>query len=94
MELAEIKCEDPTGSGLVCFHNMPCGVCGVNHAVISCNTGVFDACWECQSEGWSMMKTPKKWGFWKRFWGWLWFGHYELKLVHVKRYQTVRSDWV
>ena len=94
MNLVEIKCEDPTGSGMVCEHNMPCAVCSVNHAVICCNNGVFEPCWSCQAEGWTTIRTPKKWGFWKKFWGWIWFARYEFKLVNVEEYQPKTSEWV
>ena len=38
--------------GPMATHNYPCTVCRKNHAVLFCNTGVMEPCWECQSKGW------------------------------------------
>jgi hypothetical protein len=58
MPLAEIKIND-FGGAPVCQHNMPCTVCGINHAVRNMNTGRFDVCWSCQRRGWAVVHMPR-----------------------------------
>lgn len=47
------------GPGVV-EHDMPCPVCGTNHAVCYVNTGVFYPCRSCESRGWTLAR-PKRW---------------------------------
>lgn len=63
MELAEIKVND-LGGAPVAIHNCPCAVCGKEKAVLILNTGVFEPCWECQKQGWKIVKLS-------RFWKWI-----------------------
>ena len=41
-------------------HNMPCPVCRNNHAVLDLGTGVMQPCWECQGNGWTLVKATGK----------------------------------
>ena len=54
-----IPIRQPTIDNHVMFahHDMPCPVCRSKHAVLNMNTGVFNPCWDCQSDGW---KTEQK----------------------------------
>lgn len=38
-------------------HNMPCSVCWTNPAVA--DSGKFQPCWTCQSEGWELRKRKR-----------------------------------
>lgn len=38
-----------------CQHNMPCTVCGKNHAVYSAGTAIFLPCWSCQDKGYKIV---------------------------------------
>lgn len=42
-------------------HNMPCGVCQKNHAVLDLNLWVYLPCWYCQDEGWEMRRCKPRW---------------------------------
>ncbi len=54
MELAEIKVV--TDGGPWAFHNMPCGICRKEKAVLDISTSVFHPCWKCQRDGWKLVK--------------------------------------
>ena len=56
--------------GITVHHNMPCAVCGKNHAVYHVNYGIFTPCWECQRKGYKLIRTdhPRIMGFFE------WFG--------------------
>ena len=57
-QLARIDIRD---EGLWADHNMPCSVCGIRHAVLFLNSGVFEPCWECQDRGWRLRRKGKWW---------------------------------
>ena len=61
-ELAEIQVV--TDGGPWAVHNMPCTVCGVEHALLYLNDGRFEPCWKCQAKGWRTVRLG-------RFWLWL-----------------------
>lgn len=52
--------------GPVATHNMPCAVCRDRKAVLNMNTGIFRPCWECQQDGWSILRKP----WWIPMWVW------------------------
>lgn len=55
-------------SSMCATHNMPCPVCKTKHAVFNTGEGYFDTCWDCQKEGYNVIKTKKDkkfWEFWK-----------------------------
>lgn len=56
MPLADIKLID---HGLAADHNMPCAVCKRAPAVYWLNQSVFEPCWECQQNGWKLVRS--KW---------------------------------
>lgn len=57
MKLADIQVV--TDGGPWAKHNMPCAKCGKNKAVIQLWDSTFQPCWECQREGWKLVKVPK-----------------------------------
>lgn len=57
-ELAHIVVND-FGGAPVAEHNMPCPVCGVNHAVLYLNAGIFYPCRQCAREGWTLLRLPR-----------------------------------
>lgn len=67
MELLKPTIE-PFGPGLV-DHNMPCAVCHKEPAVMSCDTGIFKPCWDCQSLGYQLIrkKPYKEHSGWQKF---------------------------
>ena len=42
--------------GPVAYHNYLCAVCRDRKAVLVCNTGVLEPCWECKDDGYSLVK--------------------------------------
>lgn len=86
MDILQITCEDPTGSGMVLEHNMPCAVCGTNHAVAFTNNGTFTPCWKCQKEGWDLVKRPNQRNFWQKVLGYMFTDHYEFTFVIRERF--------
>lgn len=50
-------------------HNQPCAVCHTLPAVLIMNSGIFQPCHRCRSDGWGLHR--KEDGFWKRLWTWL-----------------------
>lgn len=38
-------------------HDMPCAICRENHAVLDLSTGVMQPCWECQENGWRLVRA-------------------------------------
>ena len=93
MDIFEIECDDPTGSGMLMGHNMPCAICTVEHAVVSCNTGIFAPCWKCQTEGWDIVRSPKKFGFWHKVGGWF-NGYYEFTFVNTEHFSPKKSEFL
>lgn len=51
-------------SCIIVNHNFPCPVCKTNHAVYVTNTGIFEPCWDCQDEGYKIVKVNKKTSWW------------------------------
>lgn len=47
--------------GPVADHDQACAVCHSRKAVYNLNTGLFEPCWQCQSNGW---RLTQRW--WKR----------------------------
>jgi hypothetical protein len=66
-KLAEINVV--TDGGPWALHNMPCAVCGVNHAVIELWNGHYQPCWKCQNIGYRLLRLP------------LWLSHGILKRI-------------
>jgi hypothetical protein len=58
MEIAKI--EIVTDGGPWAEHNMPCPICWEKSAVLNMSTNRFDACWDCQKEGWHVCRTKPK----------------------------------
>lgn len=54
MELAKIEV---VVHGPIAEHNMPCAVCREEHAVLDLSCGAMRPCWECENEGWRLIKT-------------------------------------
>lgn len=48
--------------GMLPEHNVPCAICLKRHAVLDCNSGIFEPCWQCQEEGWQLRFRPKRKG--------------------------------
>jgi hypothetical protein len=46
-------------SVMVSTHNMPCAVCKLECAVF--HGGLFEPCWNCQEEGYKLVKVDKSW---------------------------------
>jgi len=42
-------------------HNMPCCVCWTNKSVLFTNENLFEPCWECQRNGWVLLRRPQSW---------------------------------
>jgi len=55
VELLKIKIESDGGPW--CIHDMPCAVCGINHAVYDLSVGKFQPCWDCQKKGFVLVNT-------------------------------------
>jgi hypothetical protein len=64
MELARIVVDD-FGGAPIAEHNMPCAVCGREHAVLCLNNGTFEPCWNCQRAGWVLIDR-KRLPWWRR----------------------------
>lgn len=48
-------------SGMLCTHNIPCGICKTNHAVFVSSGGYCEPCRDCQDLGWSIsFKKPSE----------------------------------
>jgi hypothetical protein len=65
VNLAKIEIND-FGGAPIAEHNMPCAVCGTNHAVLEIGFGRFSPCWECQKKGWELIRKPT--GPWYKRW--------------------------
>lgn len=50
--------------GPVAHHDMPCAVNRDNHAVLDLSQGVFKPSWECQEQGWHLIKADTKFQRW------------------------------
>lgn len=48
-----------TDGGPWADHDMPCAVCRTRPAVLDLASGVFEPCWECQSDGWQLRKRRR-----------------------------------
>lgn len=47
------------GGAPVAEHDVACPVCWTKKAVLEMGSGVFQACWDCQSAGWKTVQlTP------------------------------------
>lgn len=46
-------------SGMVMTHDYSCPVCREKSAVLDCNTGLMQPCWECQEKGYRLVKIHK-----------------------------------
>lgn len=57
-ELAKITVND-FGGAPVAEHNMPCPVCGIKHAVLYLNAGIFYPCRQCERGGWTLLRLPR-----------------------------------
>ena len=57
MELAKIEIE--TDGGPWAFHNMPCSVCGREHAILELWSGHFQPCPSCQKKGFILVDIKK-----------------------------------
>jgi hypothetical protein len=45
--------------GIFANHDYPCPVCLKEHAVLNMQTGVFQPCWLCQTEGFRTYIVPR-----------------------------------
>lgn len=59
-----LKVEVHTDGGPWAAHNYPCPCCFQRHAVLDVGSGRMSPCWECQQQGWKLVKLS-------RFWRWL-----------------------
>lgn len=57
-----------TDGGPWATHDHACSVCHKKHSVIDVGTGLFQPCWDCQSQRWFTVKIPEwlKWAFSKQ----------------------------
>lgn len=46
-----------TDGGPWAKHDQACAVCYRRPAVLVLDTGLFQQCWSCQSEGWTLMRS-------------------------------------
>lgn len=53
--------------GPAASHNHPCCVCRKNHSVLDLSRGVMEPCWDCQKQGYQIVKQKPRWmsRFWK-----------------------------
>jgi len=53
-----------TDGGPWAEHDQACCVCHVRHAVLNLNSGHFQPCWQCQGDGWRLLRFNK---FWRKY---------------------------
>ncbi len=66
-DLAKIEIDT---DGMITKHNYPCPVCQKTHAVLNASIGVFKPCYQCQAEGFHLIKFNFK-SRWSSFLYWL-----------------------
>jgi hypothetical protein len=50
-----------TDGGPWAIHDQACAVCSTNAAVLDFNVGMYQPCWACQDQGFTLMFKPRRW---------------------------------